>query len=180
MRKTILTVLAIVAIGCKSDPDVGKGPSTIAPITGDPKIVAQAASDAQAAAAATPKENVKHGDTTVTPTGLMYIDKKVGTGAEPKKGQTIVVNYIGQLTNGTIFDANMGPTAKHKEPFKTAIGVGKVIPGWDEGMITMKVGGKRRLIVPSQLGYGERGMGQDIPPNSTLIFDVELTGVEGQ
>ncbi|MBS1904399.1 MAG: FKBP-type peptidyl-prolyl cis-trans isomerase [Bacteroidetes bacterium] len=168
-------------VGCeKSDPNIGKGPSTIAPITGDPKIMEQAAQQAAAAAAAAPKEDVKHGDTTITPSGLMYIDKKVGTGAQPKVGQTITVNYIGQLTDGKIFDANTGPSAKHKEPFKTAIGVGRVIKGWDEGMLSMKVGGKRRLIVPSNLGYGEQGMGADIPPNSTLIFDVELLGVEGQ
>lgn len=182
MRNTTLAVLALVAvIGCgKSDPDVGKGPSTIAPITGDPKVTAQASQAQPAPPPSGIQEIQKHGDTTIMPSGLKYIDKKVGTGAEPKVGQTITVNYIGQLTNGTIFDANTGPSAKHKEPFKTAIGVGQVIKGWDEGMLTMKVGGKRRLIVPSELGYGERGAGADIPPNSTLIFDVELLAVDGK
>lgn len=183
MNKTIAILAVVALIGCgKSDPNIGKGPATIEPITGDPKITAEAIKDQQQQQATPPAEVVrtlsKHGDTTISSTGLKYIDKKVGTGAEPKQGQTIVVNYVGQLTNGKIFDANMGPSAKHKEPFKTPIGVGKVIPGWDEGMSSMKVGGKRRLIVPSNLGYGEQGAGADIPPNSTLIFDVELLGVE--
>ncbi len=174
-----LTVLALV-VGCeKSDPNIGKGPSTIAPITGDPKIMEQAQQQAAAAAAAAPKEDVKHGDTTITPSGLMYIDKKVGTGAQPKVGQTITVNYIGQLTDGKIFDANTGPSAKHKEPFKTAIGVGQVIKGWDAGVQGMQVGGKRKLVIPPHLGYGARGAGRSIPPNATLHFDVELVAIVG-
>ena len=112
------------------------------------------------------------------PSGLKYIDKKVGKGAMPKKGETIVVNYTGMLLNGKTFDSNVDPLFGHLQPFKTKIGVGQVIPGWDEGMISMKVGGKRRLIIPPDLGYGPRGMGDRIPPNSTLVFDVELLSVE--
>lgn len=118
-----------------------------------------------------------HGDTMVTASGLMYIDKKVGKGAEPKKGQTITVNYTGKLTDGTPFDSNVDPKFKHVEPFSTAIGVGQVIPGWDEGMLSMKVGGKRVLIIPSNLAYGPMGQGP-IPPNAMLIFDVELLKVQ--
>jgi len=119
----------------------------------------------------------KHGDTTVTATGLMIIETKVGKGAVPKSGQTITVNYTGQFLDGKPFDSNVDPNFHHVEPFVTPIGVGKVIPGWDEGILTMKVGGKRRLLVPANLAYGEHGMG-DIPPNAPLIFDVELLKVQ--
>lgn len=119
----------------------------------------------------------KHGDTTVTASGLMYIDQKVGKGATPKTGQTVTVNYTGKLTDGTTFDSNVDPSKGHVKPFETKIGVGQVIKGWDEGFLSMKVGGKRKLIVPADLGYGASGNGE-IPPNSTLIFDVELLKVE--
>jgi peptidylprolyl isomerase len=121
---------------------------------------------------------LKHSDTVTSKTGLKYIDMKVGKGAMPTKGQTITVNYTGKLTNGQTFDSNVDPKFGHTQPFSTAIGDGQVIPGWDEGMVSMKVGGKRRLIIPPQLGYGARGAGATIPPNATLIFDVELLGVK--
>lgn len=120
----------------------------------------------------------KHGDTVVMADGLMYIDLKKGSGPMPKKGQTITVNYTGKLTNGKTFDSNVDPNFHHVEPFQTAIGVGQVIPGWDEGMMTMHVGGKRRLIIPGNLAYGPNGMPPTIPPNATLIFDVELLKVQ--
>lgn len=120
----------------------------------------------------------KHGDTVITASGLKYIDIKKGTGPSPTKGQTITVNYTGKLVDGKTFDSNVDPSFHHVEPFSTAIGVGRVIPAWDEGMLTMKVGGKRRLICPPNLAYGPRGMPPTIPPNSTLIFDVELLNVK--
>lgn len=120
----------------------------------------------------------KHGDTVITVSGLEYIDLKKGSGAMPKKGQTITVNYTGKLMSGKTFDSNVDPNFHHVEPFSTAIGVGQVIPGWDEGMMTMHVGGKRRLIIPGNLAYGPRGMPPTIPPNATLIFDVELLKVQ--
>lgn len=125
-----------------------------------------------------PAEPIKSGDTTINPSGLKYIDVKEGKGAQPKQGQVISVKYHGYLLDGTVFDSNVDPKFGHPEPFKTPIGVGRVIAGWDEGMLSMKVGGKRKLIVPAILGYGSQGMGDRIPPDATLIFDVELLGVE--
>ena len=122
-------------------------------------------------------ENIKRGDTTITPSGLMYIDIKEGKGEPPKQGQEVTVNYTGQLVNGTVFDSNVDPQFGHAQPFTTPIGVGAVIPGWDEGLMTMKPGGKRKLISPSDLAYGPMGQGS-IPPDAMLIFDVELLSVK--
>jgi len=110
---------------------------------------------------------------TTTADGLQIQDLTIGTGAEAKNGDTITVNYLGTLTNGTKFDSSYD----RNQPFTTQIGVGQVIKGWDEGMVGMKVGGKRKLIIPASLGYGSQDMGS-IPPNSTLIFEVELLGVK--
>jgi peptidylprolyl isomerase len=111
---------------------------------------------------------------TTTATGLEYEDLKVGTGPSPRQGQTVVVHYTGWLTNGTKFDSSLD----HGQPFEFPLGMGKVIKGWDEGVATMKVGGKRKLTVPPHLGYGAGGFPPVIPPNSTLIFDVELLGLK--
>jgi len=107
------------------------------------------------------------------PGGLQYWDIKAGTGAEAKAGSQVVVNYTGWLTNGTKFDSSIG-----REPFDFKIGAGQVIKGWDEGVAGMKVGGKRQLKIPPSLGYGAQGAGGVIPPNATLIFDVELLRIK--
>ncbi len=108
-----------------------------------------------------------------TPSGLSYVDLVVGNGPQPTAGKAVKVHYTGWLENGTKFDSSVD----RGEPFVFTVGVGEVIPGWDEGVMTMKVGGKRRLTVPSKLGYGAAGAGGVIPPNATLIFEVELLDV---
>ena len=109
-----------------------------------------------------------------TADGLQYWDLQKGTGAEAKAGSHVKVNYTGWLTNGTKFDSSLD----RNEPFTFVLGAGQVIRGWDEGVAGMRVGGKRQLRIPPQLGYGARGAGNVIPPNSTLIFDVELLAVK--
>jgi FKBP-type peptidyl-prolyl cis-trans isomerase FkpA len=108
-----------------------------------------------------------------TASGLEYEDAVVGAGASPQKGQTVTVHYTGHLTDGKKFDSSVD----RGQPFQFIIGVGQVIKGWDEGVMSMRVGGKRTLTIPAQLGYGARGAGNVIPPNATLVFDVELLGV---
>jgi FKBP-type peptidyl-prolyl cis-trans isomerase FkpA len=116
----------------------------------------------------------KEGGKVTTPSGLVYEDVKAGSGAEAKAGQMVTVHYTGWLTDGTKFDSSKD----RNEPFQFALGRGQVIRGWDEGVAGMKVGGIRKLTIPPDLGYGPRGAGGVIPPNATLVFDVELLGVK--
>ena len=114
------------------------------------------------------------GDTVRLPSGLKYIEITVGTGPTPKPHDLVLAHYTGWLANGTKFDSSRD----RGQPFPFPIGEGRVIKGWDEGVSTMHVGGRRLLIIPSQLGYGERGAGGVIPPGATLVFDVELVGIQ--
>lgn len=115
---------------------------------------------------------------TMTTTGLKYTDTTVGQGAEAVKGKKVAVHYTGWLdekgSKGKKFDSSLD----RGQPFVFSLGIGQVIPGWDEGVAGMKVGGKRTLFIPSSLGYGARGAGSAIPPNANLIFDVELLDVK--
>jgi peptidylprolyl isomerase len=114
-----------------------------------------------------------------TASGLQMIDTKVGTGASPRQNQTAVVHYTGWLYENGVKGKKFDSSVDRNEPFEFPVGAGRVIRGWDEGVASMKIGGKRTLIVPPQLGYGARGAGGAIPPNATLIFDVELLGLKG-
>ena len=108
-----------------------------------------------------------------TPSGLSYEDEVEGAGPSPQQGQTAVVHYTGWLTDGTKFDSSRD----RGQPFSFPVGRGQVIKGWDEGVATMKTGGKRKLTIPPDLGYGARGAGGVIPPNATLVFEVELLSI---
>jgi peptidylprolyl isomerase len=129
----------------------------------------------------TPKPSAKAGTThakptaqmTTTPSGLQYRDMVVGKGPQPKVGDTVVVNYTGTFASGKVFDTSVG-----KQPFKFTLGRGEVIKGWDEGVASMRVGGKRKLVIPPDLAYGAGGYPGVIPPNSTLTFVVELLSIK--
>ena len=108
-----------------------------------------------------------------TATGLGYVDLVEGTGATPKTGESVTVHYTGWLKSGQKFDSSVD----RGQPFVFTIGRSQVIKGWDEGVAGMRVGGKRKLVIPAHLGYGDRGAGRVIPPGATLIFEVELLGV---
>ncbi len=120
------------------------------------------------------KTEVDEADFTTTASGLKYFDLKAGTGVSPQSGQTVVVHYTGWLEDGTQFDSSVD----RGTPFSFALGTGAVIPGWDEGVASMKVGGKRQLVIPADLAYGETGSGATIPPNATIIFEVELLEIQ--
>jgi len=139
-----------------------------------PAVQATAAASQQQTDGNAPGIPELKGQIVTTASGLRYIDEQVGTGDSPKTGQVVTVHYTGWLTNGTKFDSSRD----RPQPFTFNIGQGRVIKGWDEGVATMKVGGKRTLIIPPALGYGERGAGGVIPPNATLMFDVELLAVK--
>jgi FKBP-type peptidyl-prolyl cis-trans isomerase len=109
-----------------------------------------------------------------TKSGLKYVDEKVGTGAEAKDGNRVTVHYTGTLKDGKKFDSSLD----RKQPFSFVLGARQVIKGWDEGVAGMKIGGKRKLIIPSDLAYGARGAGGVIPPNAELTFEVELLDVK--
>ncbi|HEY8246042.1 MAG TPA: FKBP-type peptidyl-prolyl cis-trans isomerase [Hyphomicrobium sp.] len=136
-----------------------------------------ALSAAIACAAVTPTR-AQEGKTMTTTSGLTIADTKVGTGAEARPGNSCVMHYTGWLYEGGAKGTKFDSSLDRGEPFEFPLGAGRVIKGWDEGVAGMKVGGKRTLIIPPQLGYGARGAGGVIPPNATLMFDVELLDVK--
>ncbi|WP_035985088.1 FKBP-type peptidyl-prolyl cis-trans isomerase [Leptolyngbya sp. KIOST-1] len=132
--------------------------------------IAQAAADLAPNSSTTEVTAMSEETLTTTDSGLQYVDVVEGTGAMPQAGQRVTVHYTGTLEDGTKFDSSRD----RGRPFTFQIGVGQVIKGWDEGVGTMRVGGQRKLVIPAELGYGSRGAGGVIPPNATLLFDVEL------
>ena len=165
-------VRAAVVAPLELDPD-NPNPTLFAMAPSSPESAADSGTTVAGAAAAlggeitTPAERV-------TASGLRITDLVVGSGAEAKAGQKVSVNYRGTLENGKEFDSSYG-----RGPFSFPLGGGRVIQGWDEGVAGMKVGGKRKLVIPPDLGYGSRGAGGVIPANATLIFEVELLAVGG-
>jgi peptidylprolyl isomerase len=132
--------------------------------------VDQQAQTAPAQTGAPARGTAGSGQMQTTSSGLQYQDLVVGTGPFPAPGKPVTVHYTGWLTNGQKFDSSLD----HGQPFTFTLGQGEVIKGWDEGVSTMHVGGKRKLVIPPQLGYGDRGAGDAIPPGATLVFEVEL------
>ncbi|HEV7552727.1 MAG TPA: FKBP-type peptidyl-prolyl cis-trans isomerase [Candidatus Angelobacter sp.] len=137
-------------------------------------LLAQTRKPAKGADKKTEAPTAVTGKPTATSSGLEYWDIKKGTGKLAERGKKVSVHYTGWLTNGKEFDSSRDAG----EPIQFDLGTGQVIKGWDEGIAGMKVGGKRQLRIPPALGYGARGAGSDIPPNATLVFDVELMGVK--
>jgi len=162
IRSLGLVALAVLAVaGCKENGSTTSSSSAEGSSTSTPPAVSS-----------TPAEGTASGDI-VTRSGLRYRDDVVGQGAEATNGRQVSVLYTGTLVNGTQFDSNQDRT----HPLQFVLGAGRVIEGWEEGIKGMKVGGRRHLVIPSNLGYGAQGYPPDIPGNATLIFDVELLDV---
>jgi peptidylprolyl isomerase len=150
---TVLTLLLAQGCGSPSETPPGPAPTTV-PVTQAP---------------VPPKD-----ETVTTASGLKYLELEPGDGAVPQRGQTVEVHYTGWLESGKKFDSSLD----RGQPFQFIVGQGQVIPGWDEGLLSMKAGSKRKLIIPGELAYGPRGFGDIIPPNATLIFEVKLLSVK--
>lgn len=169
-------LLLVAQVGGKSNEAIA------APLTQNSTVVTTAAAPNLVAQAPAPPSEGKpmtqsaseDKPVITTDSGLKYVDVVEGTGASPQAGERVTVHYTGTLEDGTKFDSSRD----RGQPFSFKIGVGQVIKGWDEGVGSMKVGGRRQLVIPPDLGYGARGIGP-IPPNSTLLFDVELLKVGG-
>ncbi len=148
--------------------------TAVPPLADTPEAPARKTSAAPRKAPAAPQALADDAYVT-TESGLRYHDFVVGTGAQPVHGQTVLVDYVGWLKDsGRKFDASLD----REDPIAFPIGVGKVIPGWDEGVLSMQVGGRRQLVIPSSLAYGPKGRPPVIPPDATLVFEVELVAVE--
>ena len=176
----IAAVLMLGMAGCPKQPEEIEEPpprpefdvDTAPPTEEAP---AEPAEEAAETAEDAPEQAQQEAEEHETASGLKYVDLKVGAGASPEAGDKVTVHYTGTLEDGTKFDSSVD----RGQPFNFLIGMGQVIKGWDEGVMSMQVGGKRKLIIPPELGYGETGTpGGPIPPNATLIFEVELLEVE--
>ncbi|MEM6255419.1 MAG: FKBP-type peptidyl-prolyl cis-trans isomerase [Cyanobacteria bacterium P01_D01_bin.156] len=173
----VFTICCVVALATqlRGSEAVAGTLSTDMTDTAQPTLIAQTASDLDPEATTEEATDMSEDNMIKTDSGLMYEDIEVGTGALPTSGQSVTVHYTGTLENGQKFDSSRD----RNRPFSFTIGVGQVIKGWDEGVATMRVGGRRKLVIPPDLGYGARGAGGVIPPNATLIFDVELIRIGG-
>jgi FKBP-type peptidyl-prolyl cis-trans isomerase FkpA len=169
----LLPLLVPLAVGCSKLTE----PPKEEPIQTEPAAAAdlnKAAAAAAATATAKPAEPAKPAEAPPSNEKLEIKDLVVGKGTEAKAGDSVKVHYVGTLTDGKEFDSSK----KHNQPFDFELGAGRVIKGWDQGVAGMKIGGKRKLTVPPSLGYGARGFPPVIPPNSTLVFEVELLEVK--
>jgi len=162
-----IALVIVLYVGIRLKMDGGSAPPAPAPAEVANTAESTAAPDANAPG------TLNGADTPATSGKLVKQDLKVGTGAEAKTGQTVSEHYRGTLTNGTKFDASYD----RGEPFSFPLGGGRVIKGWDEGVVGMKVGGRRKLIIPSDMGYGPSGSPPKIPPDATLVFEIELLEV---
>ena len=175
-KSLLLTLVAVVVVVIvawfmkkSSNTDMGLNTSpTTTPLPTATELVSESPTPA-----ATTTAQITPGPVVTLAGGLKVQDLVVGTGVEAKNGKTMTVHYVGTLENGTKFDSSVD----RGQPFNFTLGAGEVIQGWDKGVLGMKVGGKRKLIIPSALGYGSRGAGNMIPPNATLIFQGELLAV---
>lgn len=165
-----LPIAAVAFAACGDGPDKTTTPSTAS----GTKAATTAPGKTAAPGTTAVTEKIVLKNPTTTPSGLKYEDTKVGAGANPQTGQRVTVHYTGTLLDGTKFDSSRD----RGTPFTFVIGTGSVIKGWDEGVATMKVGGKRNLSIPAALAYGARSPGAGIPPNSDLLFEVELLSVQ--
>jgi FKBP-type peptidyl-prolyl cis-trans isomerase len=162
LRCTLCGLVLLSACGGSAPPAEG-APTALAPAVANDQADASAAPAAEDAAAPV-----------VTAGKVVIVDSKIGTGATAKTGDKISVHYTGTLTDGTVFDSSR----TRGEPFEFRLGAGRVIPGWEEGFAGMKIGGRRTLTIPPEMAYGARGAGGVVPPNATLVFDVELLAIQ--
>ncbi|MBC8075186.1 MAG: FKBP-type peptidyl-prolyl cis-trans isomerase [Chloroflexales bacterium] len=181
LKVLIPCTLALAVAACGRVETSAQPIPTFSPIAAEAPTVAApdaptAAPDAtDAAPAAGGPQQVDPAQIVTTPSGLKYVDLQAGTGAEATNGKQLSVHYTGWLQNGTKFDSSLD----RGEPLPLKLGDGQVIPGWEEGLTGMKVGGQRQLIIPPNLAYGEQGAGGGaIPPNATLVFEVELVDAQ--
>ena len=167
----VATAVAVAAAVAQPPAQAQSGRIELDPDDPNPTLFAMAPDDTRADASALGGP-LDAPDTTLTASGLSITELQLGDGDVASAGQTVIVNYRGTLENGKEFDSSYG-----RGPFSFPLGAGRVIKGWDEGVAGMKVGGKRRLVIPPDLAYGTRGAGGVIPPNATLIFEVELLDI---